>query len=527
MALHRAVAACQFYPPNHPMLREAVTEGLKAFQQVEADYRWEENGLQLRAGALWLGHNRLGDGSPAIAGLAKAFAGHGLALLRLRGPVDEEAFGHLVTLLATSPEVLGPGGGIAQTWQRSPFAAALELRGLSVAAGSDDPREGTGARRENGEEWGRGLSRTAEAELLADPRLLHRLQALQQRGPQERRVLDLMLSLGRTEEIPRFVDRLREIAQLVEGYLKAERYREAYQVVLFLYREAQDMEAARQDAKRDYLLDTIRLLVRKDFLQWLIGHVVSRTADEGGEIGEYVLRCLGKGGVVPLINALVSEGSRLGRRRLVDVLVAMGDVVVPWAVRMLDDQRWFVVRNMVTILGGIGSAESQRALVRLAGDSDPRIRREVARAFGRLRGTTAEEQVLVLLNDPDPAVRLMAISSAAPHGSERLFQALCGILKKTRIGSREWNLKAGAIRALGRTGRDDAAEVLGELLGRRPLWHKERWRALKRAALQALGDLGGDRSRELLAGFREHRDVELRTEALRALGGAAGRNGAP
>ena len=113
-ALHRAVAACQFYPQNHPMLREAVAEGLRAFREVEEDYRWEETGLQLRSGALWLGHNRQGEASPAIASLAKTFTGHGLALLRHRGPVDEESFGHLVSLLATSPEVLAAGGGISR-----------------------------------------------------------------------------------------------------------------------------------------------------------------------------------------------------------------------------------------------------------------------------------------------------------------------------------------------------------------------------------------------------------------------------
>jgi len=526
-ALHRAVAASQFYPQNHPMLREAVAEGLRAFREAQQDYRWEETGLQLRAGALWLGHNRLGEGSPAIGTLAKTFAGHGLAVLRHRGPVDEAAFGHLVSLLATSPDVLAAGGGIAQAWQRSAFSQAFELRGLSVAASASGSPAGAPGTADDKDEWGRGLSRRAEAELLGDPRFLNRLQAFQQRGPQERRALELLLRLGRTEEISPFLERLREITQIVERYVKGERFREAYQVVVFLYREAQNMEAAQQVGKRDYLLDTIRLVLRKEFLQWLIGQVVSRKGEAEEEIGEYILRCLGKAGVVPVINSLVSEGSRLGRRRLVDVLVAMGDVAVPWAVRMLDDQRWFVVRNMVTILGGIGSAESQRALVRLAEDTDPRIRREVARAFGRSRGSVAEEQLLRLLADPDPAVRLMAISSAAPHGSDRLFRALCEILRKTKIGSSEWNLKAGAIRALGRTGREEAIESLVQVLQKRPFWRRERWRALQRATLQALGDLGGDRARDLLAAYREHRDVEFRTDALRALAVAGEGTAAP
>jgi hypothetical protein len=521
VALHRAVAAHQFYPDRHPMLLEALKDGFRAMSQAQADYRWEEPGLQLRSGALWFGHSRLGEGSPAVGTLARTFSGHGLALLRRRGEVTAEAYAFLVSLLAASPDVLGPRGGLAEAWKRSPFAGVWELQGLAVRAGGGTEGGDSGPGRSREGDWGAGLAPGVEADLLADPRLFRRLQAFQQKGSKEKRLLDLLLGLGRTQEMPLFLEKLREIARELDGYAEGERYREAYQVVLFLYREAQNMEAEGQEGKRDYLLDTIRLAVKGPLLQWVIELVATGKGDEEeAELGEYVLRTVGKAAVVPAINALVSEGSRLGRRRLVDVLVSIGDAAVPWAVKMLDDQRWFVVRNMVTVLGGIGTPEAQRALARLAEDGDGRIRREVARALGRMSGPGAQEQVLRLLGDPEPAVRLLAISAAAGYPSEHTLGALVALFRRAGTGAADWNVRAAVLRSLGRLGLPGGVDLLAEVLGKRPWFRRKRWHDLKRSAIQALGDLGGERSVALLTALKEHRDVELRTEAARALAAA-------
>ena len=516
-ALYRSVSAHQFYPERHPMLQATLKDSYGVFQEVEEDYRWEEPGLLLRQGTLWLGDARIGQASPAVAGLAKNFAAHGLVVLRRKGPVTPEAFSHLVSLLATSPDVLASRGGVATTWDRSPHATTFELRGLSVGVGSSAERKADSRREENEEDWGAGISEAGEVERLADDRLLARLQALQRKGPTERRLLDILLGLGRTDEMSEFLEQLREATAIVEGYLKMERYREAFQVVVYLYREAQNMDADGQEGKRDYLLDTVRVLLRGTFLQWLIEQVSSGTED-GGDLGGYVLRALGKAGAVPLINALVGENSRLGRRRLIAVLVSMGDVVVPWARQMLEDQRWFVVRNMVTVLGGIASAEAQKSLGQLAGDKDPRIRKEVARAFGRIGGPTAHEQLLRFLEDPDPGVRVMAVSAAASHSSPQLLEALWTVFRDTRIGSADWNIKAAVLRTTGRLRMPAALPRLASIAARRPFFHRKRWRVLRRTAVQALGEIGGQEAVALLERLRGDRDVEIRNAAIRALG---------
>lgn len=517
-ALHRAVAVRQFYPENHSMQREAVKEGLRALRRTEGDYRWEEAGIQLRSGALWFGHSRLGEGSPAVGTLARTLSIHGVAALRRRGDVSEDTYRELVSLLATSPEVLAPRGGAVQVWRGSSHGEVLELRGLSVSAEDREASEGAGRERSREAEGEGGLAPGGEASHPSSPALLLWLRAMRQEKPPDARLRDLLLRLEQAKELTVFQGLLREVGRVIEGYVGEERFREAYEVVVFLYRLAQAVEGEGKAASRGHLLDAIRVAVQGRFLGWLIERVAARRGEgEEAELGDRVLRVLAGAAVVPVINALVAEGSRLGRRRLVDVLVSLGDAAVPWASKMLEDQRWFVVRNMVTVLGGIASPEAHRALTRPAASPDARIRREVARALARGKGPTAEEHLILLLGDREPGVRLLAISAAANHPSGEILEALEETFRRTRISSAAWSGKAAALGSIGRLGLPGGVRILAEVLHARPLLWPKRWRVLQRAAVQALGDLGGAAAVELLSSLREHRDPALCAEVRKAL----------
>lgn len=520
--LHRSIAASQFYPPNHPMLVDALNDGYRSWGEAGQDSRWEEPGFRLRAGALWLGEVRLGATNPPLTTLARTFSAHGLASLRCPSALPREGYDHLVSLLAAAPDALLPQGGLPALWKQGAYAAHLELQALAVtsADGATASVDASPAR-ESGCDHGL-TAMNQEVMALSDPLLLGRLQAFKQRSPREQRLLDLLLRLGGTEDINAFLAILREITRYVESFLETERFRDSFHVVLYLYREAQSLDALGQEGRRDYLMETVRLLLRGDFLQWLIAHVITAPGDEEAEVGEYILRALGKEVVVPLLNALMVEKSRGGRRRLVEVLVSTGDAAIPWAVRLLEDQRWYVVRNMITILGGVGSPEAVKALLRVAGDADARLRKEVARALGRASGAAVEAQLIRYLDDPDPSVRLMAASVAGTQRSPTMLQALCRSYRRIGLRSAHWNLKGILLQAIGRTGLPEGADLLARVVRRRPLLWPKRWHAIQRAAILALGHLGGDRAQTLLESLRNHRSPELRQAVLRALAAVEG-----
>ena len=518
VGLQRSVTAWQFYPPGHPQLAQALADGYRAWRAGERDHRWQEPALEYRDAGLWFAETRLGPRNPAIQSLARSFGAHGIHRVRRLGPLPPEGFRYLVSLLGAAPDALAGDGGICALWERSPYAAHLEIRTIRVVPGAEPPPGRNPAR-----PWGLGLPEGLEARALADPGLQARIGSLRNRGPRERRVLDLLLRLAREPDITRFLSFLREITRLVVDYAEAERFREAFCVILFLFREAQNLDALGDGGRRDYLLDTIRLVLKGDFLAWLIERMVSEDSQQEVEAGGYVLRSVGKAAVVPLINALVAEKRRMGRRRIVDVLVSIGEPVVPFAARMLDDQRWYVVRNMVTILGGIGSPEAVRAVLRTSRDPDARIRREAARALGRARGADVEERIRELLADPDPSVCLMAIAAAAAQRSSSMLEVLWDLYRRISIRSSQWNMKPAVLQAMGRTGLPEAAPLLASVARRRPFLYRRRWIAVQQAAVQALGDLGGREPLGVLQELRDHPTPELRAAARRAL--AAAREG--
>jgi len=74
------------------------------------------------------------------------------------------------------------------------------------------------------------------------------------------------------------------------------------------------------------------------------------------------------------------------------------------------------------------------------------------------------------------------------------------------------------LRTTGRLRTPEALPRLASIAARRPFFHRKRWRVLRRTAVQALGESGGQEAAALLERLRGDRDVEIRNAAIRALG---------
>ena len=215
---------------------------------------------------------------------------------------------------------------------------------------------------------------------------------------------------------------------------------------------------------------------------------------------------------------LVQEKVRVRRRRIFDLLSALGSDVVPEATRWLMDPNWYVVRNIIALLRTVGDRSSLATVRRLTGHADLRVRLEALRSLLELDPATGQDYLVSAIADPDPRAATAAVELAGQRGGPTVVEPLLDVLRPWDLRGRRRAVRLAALHALGRVGRSEALPRLARFF-------RERWapfgsRAERRAAYESLQGYPPDvRAWLVMRGLRS-RDPEIRAacERLRSAG---------
>ncbi len=133
-----------------------------------------------------------------------------------------------------------------------------------------------------------------------------------------------------------------------------------------------------------------------------------------------------------LVQALSDVPPRPARRNFLDALFRMGDTAFTQALPMLEDSRWFIVRNAVDI---IGETDCPGAIERLAvtlSHPDARVRKATVMAMAKIGGSEAGMRLLSAFEDPDGDVREAAALAVGHLRVARAVRPLLELLDKER-----------------------------------------------------------------------------------------------
>ena len=163
----------------------------------------------------------------------------------------------------------------------------------------------------------------------------------------------------------------------------------------------------------------------------------------------------------PLVEALEKSESRKLRRMLIEALAGAGPAVLALARARLRGREWYVVRNMITLLGRAGGSASDLATV--ANHPQVKVRLEVARTLrGLVHDQSAAEILAAYLGDPAEEVQNAALVALSDVG---LSPAAVDALEKMVLDEKKADeSRKRAVDALGRSRSDDAASALFRLL---------------------------------------------------------------
>lgn len=274
-----------------------------------------------------------------------------------------------------------------------------------------------------------------------------------------------------------------------------------------------------------WLLDTIQAAHASDVTEALWRRVA--TPARVGEVLridpidttllDLLIRRLGVEAADPMLDVLTGSESTQTRRAILARLAALGPAVGPYLVRRLSDERWFVQRNMLALLGELNDLPEGFSALPFAEHPEARVRREAFRLLLRAPETRERAICLGLADADERAVRLAltACSQGCPDSAVPL-------LVSCATGGTNVDQRVTAIRLLGAVRQPLALETLLAVAAPRKTWRGVRPPPKSReylASLVALQAWGSDaRARNALAVAARSRDAEISAAALGTAG---------
>jgi hypothetical protein len=325
-------------------------------------------------------------------------------------------------------------------------------------------------------------------------------------GGRNETVAELVARLDQVLQLPNAAGLVDDISRVTEDLGVQGRWVEFVQVLERMHHHHERLHDG--DTKRAFLVGIRRLqrpVLLQEVAKLLPGHreireACTRILSAAGETGADVL----------IENLIVSEVS--GERRAYLDALKQCPAAANSLLHLLNDERWYVVRNATWLLGELGTVEADRRLTELMSHREPRVRRAVATALGRLATTRSILALLQSLNDSSPDVRVQAVQAIASAKNPRAVPWLIEALDSEQ----DADVQAALVSALSASPTEDAVARLvraaeaGGMLVRKPA-------AVRLRAIEALAEAGTPSARQALEDLLSDRDREVRSAVEQAV----------
>jgi hypothetical protein len=265
------------------------------------------------------------------------------------------------------------------------------------------------------------------------------------------------------------------------------------------------------------LMDVLKYAGSEDVVKQ-IGELLDRKDGMDVNVFKEYVSVLSTDAIPKLVSLLGELQSIQGRKKAIMALTFIGRRDVPALAKFLDDERWYVVRNLILILR---ETKDKRALGYIANTLDhpePRVRREAIKGIGDLGGLKYIDRIVLYLYDEDHKV-----SVAAAHALGRLrnrvgLDALTERLRDKKLLEAEPALVRKYFEALATFKYDDVEGFLEEVTSKKnPLLGRASYDDMKSAAAYCIGLMGDPRGMGILEMLRDSKVSQVSAAATLAI----------
>lgn len=222
-----------------------------------------------------------------------------------------------------------------------------------------------------------------------------------------------------------------------------------------------------------------------------------------------ILAGLGERALPAILEALAAEERLAVRKRLLEGVLRYGPRAVPYLRPLLEDDRWYVVRNAVFCLRKLHDKAILPAIKRLLPQARPQVAAEILKTLVALEDPEWLPALRRELEseDEDRARAALGVASRIPHPA--VVRALVDRLRAHMGMKLREPLTLDLIRALGRLRDPRALPVLQEILDLKQWRYPFTLAPLRREAAMAIAQLEGAEAQRLAHMLATGKDQEL------------------
>ena len=486
--VHRALRAWKFYPPGHPSRKTRIKQAHAAMLLM-----LDGNNLSLNSGRKNFSFpdgEVLKDTTHISASLSYEFFIRRVQNITFLHDLNEEDLLDFLRILTIPPDVVQKSGGLDKLmvehgvrtiWVNEYDFSIINAKRQDIEFSGKTPQTFDEVERSLGLEW---VEKPEEPSDTLDD--LNSNDEL----------LTVLGRLATTLDDDLYRMAVRQAIECSDTFKSENDLAALFPLVELLAEHASD--ASRGENLRDCARFGLEQLVQGDsLLAYLLDHTEAPDA-LSHEAMQAVLSVSGPVGISLAISKMGSTDNLAVRKELSSLLIGLGSTAVPFILKMMQDKRWYIVRNMAAILGDIGVPEAVPELVVCLRHTDIRVSKEAIRSLSKIGGREAESAIIALLHSNNSLLFPQVIASLGGIKSRKALVELMQIVCGGDMFLKNLSLKIDALGAIAMIGDRQAVPILTKILASRHILVGSRWDQFKIAIAGCMARLGDIRALPIL-----------------------------
>lgn len=316
------------------------------------------------------------------------------------------------------------------------------------------------------------------------------------------------------EEFPEFNDTVKVVERSLDRLLENGELKSSFRIVQ-LMQELAESYKEKSPKRSARLAETVHRAGDSERIK-LITSVLNKEENPSLKWAKAYLSSLHWNSIFNILNMLGELNSYPARRIACDVLAGFGTEHFDMVARGISDHRWYVVRNVVGILGRIGDPRAIPHLKETIKYDELQVRRETIRTLELIGGPEAARVLFLAVDDPSPRLRTKTFNLLGKLGEKIATEPLLQITKSKDFKEKSEEEKKAILFSLAAIGKDEVVEALKKTAKKRTWFGREKDQETKILAIKALGSINTMRAQRALEelcqkGKKQLREISKRT----------------